>query len=276
MKNTYIFLLGILFGLLFFQNIEAQNWTEITKLCASERNAGANLGFSVDIHGDYAIVGAPYDFIIDDRNQIVDSAGAAYIYKYDGTNWQFQQKLSIEDGNTYDGFGYAVALHGDWAIIGSLGRKININRHQGEAFIFKNNNDVWELHQNLIAPDGDSLDIFGSSVAINENFILVGARGASGTHGKVYVYEKPTTTWNLKQILNPTVTNIYRHFGYSISIFNDYIAVGCRSNFDANEENEVPGAGAVYIFKYNSGTWEQSQKIVANDRYQSCFFGSSV
>ena len=60
MKNIYIFLLSVLFGLLFSQNIEAQNWTEITKLCASERNAGANLGFSVDIHGDYAIVGAPY------------------------------------------------------------------------------------------------------------------------------------------------------------------------------------------------------------------------
>jgi hypothetical protein len=276
MKNTYIFLLGILFGLLFFQNIEAQNWTEVAKVCATERWKGANLGHSVDICGDYAIAGAPYDFILDDKNHPVDSVGAAYIYKYNGTNWQVQQKLYLETGNMYDGFGYAVALHGDYAIVGCLGRKININRNQGEAFIFKNNNDVWELHQNLIAPDGDSLDLFGSSVAINDNFILVGATGASGAQGKVYIYEKQTTTWNFKQILNPTVTNIYRHFGNSVSIFNDYIAVGCRSNFDANEENEVPGAGAVYIFKYNSGTWEQSQKIVANDRYQSCFFGSSV
>ncbi|MDI9534699.1 MAG: hypothetical protein QM212_01805, partial [Bacteroidota bacterium] len=61
MKNTYIFLLGILFGLLFFQNIEAQNWTEVAKVCATERWKGANLGHSVDICGDYAIAGAPYD-----------------------------------------------------------------------------------------------------------------------------------------------------------------------------------------------------------------------
>ena len=119
MKNIYIFLLGILFGLLFFQNIKAQNWTEITKVCATERWKGANLGFSVDIHGDYAIVGAPYDFILNDKDQPVDSAGAAYIYKYNGTNWQVQQKLYLEDWERNDGFEYSVAINGDYAVIGN-------------------------------------------------------------------------------------------------------------------------------------------------------------
>ncbi|HQB22271.1 MAG TPA: MBG domain-containing protein [Bacteroidales bacterium] len=276
-KNAYIYLLSILFGLLFFQNIEAQNWTEIAKVCATERWKGANLGYSVDIYGDYAIVGAPYDFIINNKGAHVDSVGAAYIYKYDGTNWQAQQKLYLETGNMYDAYGYSVAIHDDFAIVGAVGREMTVvDTNQGEVFIFKKNNDIWELHQNLLAPDRKNHDWFGSSVTINENFILIGAEQASDSQGKVYIYEKQATTWDFKQILNPTKTNIYRHFGKSVSIFNDYIAVGCRSNFDANEDNEMPSAGAVYIYKYNSETWEQSQKIVANDRYPSCFFGSSI
>ncbi|NLB86709.1 MAG: hypothetical protein GX793_06580, partial [Bacteroidales bacterium] len=277
MKTIYITLSGILLGFLFSQNIVAQNWMEINKICATERWKGANFGYSVDIYGDYAIVGAPYDFNFNDKDEYVDSVGAAYIYKYDGEDWQVQQKLCLEDGDMYDGFGASVALHEDYAIIGSPGRNIAVyDTSQGEAFIYKRNNDVWELQQNLIAPDGLKFDLFGSSVAINDNFIVVAAMQASGIRGKVYIYEKQETTWNLTQILNPTTSNSFRYFGNSVSIHNDYLAIGCRSAFDANEEEEMPGAGAVYIYKYNSQTWEQSQKIVAEDRHEANFFGYSV
>src|SRR5690554_5449925 len=155
MKTIYITLSGILLGFLFSQNIVAQNWMEINKICATERWKGANFGYSVDIYGDYAIVGAPYDFNFNDKDEYVDSVGAAYIYKYDGEDWQVQQKLCLEDGDMYDGFGASVALHEDYAIIGSPGRNIAVyDTSQGEAFIYKRNNDVWELQQNLIAPDG--------------------------------------------------------------------------------------------------------------------------
>ena len=58
-----------------------------SKINASDAALGHGFGRSVTIHGDYAIVGAPYD----DDGGI--SSGSAYIFKRSGTDWS--QELSL-------------------------------------------------------------------------------------------------------------------------------------------------------------------------------------
>ena len=55
----------------------AQDWTEVMKVVASDREEGHNYGYSVDIDGNYAIVGS--------RNGDEGSGnyGSAYIVKED-------------------------------------------------------------------------------------------------------------------------------------------------------------------------------------------------
>jgi hypothetical protein len=79
---------------------QAQNWNQIIKAAASDRGQGLvtdrtvgdQLGYSVAISGDYAIVGATGD----DQNVLGQSnqseAGSVYIFKQTAGVWALQQK----------------------------------------------------------------------------------------------------------------------------------------------------------------------------------------
>ena len=67
------------------------------------------------------------------------------------------------------------------------------------------------------------------------------------------------------------------NFGYSVSIDGNYAIIGARTETgDTSDNNPLNLSGACYIFKNNSGTWIQTQKIVANDRAVGDYFGTSV
>ncbi len=84
--------------------------TEIMKLTASDL-AGGQFGWSVGISEDTAIVGAKYDSLND------PSSGSAYLY--DVTTGAEITKLTASDAAAWDEFGYAVAISGSTAVVGT-------------------------------------------------------------------------------------------------------------------------------------------------------------
>ena len=102
----------ICLGAAFPQRLQAQ--TEVAKLQASDKEAGAFFGGSVAISGDRAIVGA--------RLGASDglAAGAAYFFERDGSGtWIEVAKVQASDKETGDFFGVSVAISGDRAIVGA-------------------------------------------------------------------------------------------------------------------------------------------------------------
>ena len=75
MRNLLLLSFSLFFTI---PNLFSQNWKEQNKITASEREQIDEFGFAVDISGDYAIVGVPYD---DTGATIFEDAGAAYIFK---------------------------------------------------------------------------------------------------------------------------------------------------------------------------------------------------
>ena len=65
----------------------------------------------------------------------------------------------------------------------------------GAAYVFRNDGDGWYQMAKLLASDGMPADIFGCSVAIDGDMILVGATGddnpLGSNAGAVYVYIIP-------------------------------------------------------------------------------------
>ena len=53
------------------------DWQEVDKLLASDGASGDDLGSSVAVDGNIIVAGAPGE----------GSAGAAYVFEYDGANW---------------------------------------------------------------------------------------------------------------------------------------------------------------------------------------------
>lgn len=154
-------------------------WQEQQKLTSTDRVIGALFGFSVDIDGDYAVIGArgESDFSNNDFE-----FGAAFVFKK-GTNglWTEQQRLLASDMLNGDHFGSAVTISGDNIIIGAPDKTVFMNNvtfytFAGEAYLFKKDaTDIWNEEEIIIPSPRYSDAFFGYSVAISNNELLVGA-----------------------------------------------------------------------------------------------------
>ncbi len=148
-------------------------WNEEVILTDPVPGESNGFGQSVSIVGDVAVVGA----FLDDLPG--NETGAVYVYRYQGEQWIFEQKLKPPDAAPGTGahwFGWSVALDGsgDTAVIGAtqdLGQL-------GSAYVFEHDGSVWMETAKLQAKQvfGPSA-FFGTCVAISEDgeTILAGA-----------------------------------------------------------------------------------------------------
>ena len=122
--------MGLLSFLLLTFQLPAQNWNEIINLTASDGASQDQFSYSVDIDGDYAIVGARYD---DDN---AANSGSVYIFHRSAGIWSEQTKLTPATGNTNDEFGHSVSIDGDYAVVGAI-RDDEVGFDRGAAYVYK-------------------------------------------------------------------------------------------------------------------------------------------
>ncbi|MCK4440657.1 MAG: FG-GAP repeat protein, partial [Sulfurovaceae bacterium] len=94
-----------------FKKDNNDNFTQITKLIASDANESNYFGDTVNINGDYAIVGAYGN----------DNKGAAYVFKNNNDNFTQIAKLTALDRNSNDLFGSSLNISEKYAIVGAMG-----------------------------------------------------------------------------------------------------------------------------------------------------------
>ena len=164
-------------GSAYIYRFDGISWIE-TKLLASDGATDDLFGLSVATSGDTVVVGAHHD---DDNGS---RSGSAYIYKLAGGVWQ-ETKLLASDGASNDYFGRKVATHGDTVVVGASGDDDNVN-DSGSAYIYRFDGISW-IETKLLASDAIYYDLFGSSVAISGDKVVVGALGEYGL-GSVYIF----------------------------------------------------------------------------------------
>jgi len=278
MKNKFI-LLVLFFSYCIFSYAQ---WSDMTKVVSGDRAISDFFGRSVAISGDYALVGSQYDDEDANGGNPLEDAGAAYIFKREGTTWVQQQKLVASDRAATDYFGYTVALEGDYAVISA----VSSNNNGGSVYVFKKNGEVWQQQQKIIASDTSNGDVFGASVDISGNTIIIGAHFNStdsnggnyiGASGSAYVFVRDGNIWLQQQKLVASDRAFDDRFGFGVSISGEYAVVSAYyEDEDENGENPLTDAGSAYIFKRNGNIWSQQQKIVNADRQAGDNFGTSV
>jgi hypothetical protein len=270
--------------------LTAQNWNQITKGVASDRAASDFFGDAVAISGDYAIVGASLEDEDATGANTADRAGSAYIFKRTGTTWTQEAKIVAPDRDLMDQFGSAVAISGDYAIIGSASPKdpFGVNRlaGAGAAYVFKRTGTTWTQEAKIVASDRAVEDYFGNSVAINGDYAIVGAASedddATGANkftsaGSAYIFKRTGTAWTQEAKIVASDRATFDQFGRSVAISGDYVVVGAwLESENAAGTNTLNQAGSAYIFKRTGTTWTQEAKIAASDRAVIAQFGNSV
>ncbi len=268
-----------------------QDWGQLEKIVASDRGSEDLFAHGVSISGDYAIVGAYCeDHDVLGTNEL-DRAGSAYIFKRNGFNWEFQQKIVASDRAVEDRFGYSVSISGDYAIVGAYGEDhdvsgYNVLNFAGSAYIYKRTGETWSQQQKIVASDRGISDLFGYSVAISGNYVIVGAFAEDHdtlggneflSAGAAYIFERTGETWSQQQKIIASDRGSKDYFGHSVSISGDYAIVGAyNEEHNAVGEDSLSVAGSAYIYKRVGETWSQQQKIVASDRSSDDNFGYSV
>ncbi len=272
----------------FYRKNDSDKWELMQKLVAPDRKKEDYFGHTVDIYGDYAVIGA---FRKDDPYSSEKDVGAVYICQLGSdAKWEVIQEIFASDKAKNAQFGQSVSISGNNILVGAWKEKDDQNGHNsidtaGAAYIFTNSFcfSGWSQSQKSVSPERSKDDFFGESVSISDNTMLIGAsyhdEGNLNEAGAVYAYTNTYWgNWSFINKLEPSDKSEKGHFGHSISISNDYALIGAYGDSkDNNGENPVKGAGSASLFKHftNRG-WEFSQKIVSENRAESDWFGWAV
>lgn len=241
------------------------------KLLASDPGPNDFFGVSVDISGTIAIVGAYRE----DEGGI--DAGAAYIYEFDGEQWLEAAKLlpGPDDLAPGDRFGVSVAISDDGeqttAVVGAY-LDTGLQNTSGSAYIFRRIKDKWTQIQKIVKPAKQAGDLFGLSVDISGDFIIVGAPQddtKATAAGAAFIYKDNGINFEYKRTLTagPGFGSTQDQFGTSVAIDSDP-HFGTTAVVGAWMDDETgPNSGSAYIFKHIPATkkeperWEFVQKL---------------
>ena len=93
----------------------SHSWDLVQKLKASDGALDDTFGTSVNIDGEYAVIGVPYA-----KSGDVEKTGVVYLFKKEGDQWRQLKKIRSFDPKFRDRFGSSVAISGNDIFIGAL------------------------------------------------------------------------------------------------------------------------------------------------------------
>ena len=290
-------------------------WSQEAYLKASNSDESDLFGESVAISGDTIVVGARGEdsgangVNGDETDNSASLAGAAYVFVRNGSTWSQQAYLKASNSEAFDRFGNSVTISGDTLVVGAIDEDSgatgidgdqmdNSATGAGAVYVFVRNGSVWSQAAYLKASNPDELDLFGRTVSISGDTIVVGveredsnADGVNGDEtdnsaslaGAAYVFVRNGSTWSQQAYLKASNSDADDEFGNSVAISGDTIVVGAeREDSGATGvngdqlDNSALNAGAAYVFVRNGSTWSQQAYLKASNTDENDNFGRSV
>ncbi|MGA2259786.1 MAG: IPT/TIG domain-containing protein, partial [Thermoguttaceae bacterium] len=228
-----------------------KNMAQTAKLTASD---GTGIGWSVSISGNMVVTGARGATVGGNKNQ-----GAAYVFTEPASGWKNMAqtaKLTASDGAANTVFGWSVSISGNTVVAGAPEATVNGNGNQGAAYVFTEPASGWAGNMTqtakLTASDGAANNLFGDSVSISGNTVVVGALGGivmagSNRQGAAYVFTEPASGWtNMTQTAKFAASDgaADDQFGDSVSISGNTVLVGANAATVGGNSDQ----GAAYVF----------------------------
>jgi len=306
-------------------------WIQEAYIKAANANGDndSNFGHSVSIDGDTLAVSAigedsGWDNITNGTsasdNNSNSNSGAVYVYKRTGSTWAQEAYIKASNNDASDSFGASVSLDGDTIVVGATNEDsattaiINgttapdndSSSNSGAVYVYKRTGSNWAQEAYIKASNNSAADLFGYSVSIDNDTLVVGAylessdqrtitngttaastdNSMAGT-GAVYVYKRSGSTWTQQAYIKAVNSNVSDNFGRSVYINNNTLVVGANledssqttvtNGTTAASDNDKSASGAVYVFTRNgSDIWTQDAYIKASNNDVNDNFGEVV
>ncbi len=224
---------GSFSGAVFVYERAGGAWASAGKLSPADGDEFDQFGVSVGLSGNIAVIGA----FRGEGNEA--ETGAAYVYERIAGVWTFAAKLTADDGAERDMFGSDVAVSGEIVAVGADSHD-DLGSASGAAYVFEKVNRVWTQTKKLLADDGASVDLFGSSVGVSGQTVVVGARqddDLGSASGAGYVFRKFDGVWTQTAKLLAKDGAALDFFGKSIAIGGRTIVVGASGDDDIADQS---------------------------------------
>ncbi len=235
-----------------FERNDDGDWSELSRFTLDGVNE-SGFGSSVLLSGDHAFIGAPGHS---------DGMGAVIVYQNTGDNWS--EVMAIANPDTMgSNFGSSLAMNDMNLVIGAP------EREGGAVFVFENQDDEWNHTSSLSSRQTDERSLFGATLRIQENRILVSAPRHSSGSGAVIVYTKDeeSNEWMEESRLMAFDGQARYLFGSAIEYSGDQVWIGAP--------NADGGAGAIYQFEQDQdGNWTGVTKMKSDQDQGARFAGS--
>ncbi len=248
------------------------NWGQVAKLTVTD-NQQPHFGSSVALEGQTVVIGASFA----DPTGLTDQ-GTAFVFEQHAGGpdaWGQVAQLVADDGAESAQFGSSVAIAGSTIVVGAPGAQAYAPLDSiGAAYTFSRNMggvDMWGQVSKLTPQGGMAGDEFGNAVDLSDNAAAVGAPGADGGVGAVYVFSEGVST---KLMLPDEPSLTFGGFGASVIMLGDVVLAGAPST----EMDGMGNAGVIGAWMVDSttGAWQFIGGAGASDAGQDWYFGLAV
>ena len=244
-------------GAAYVYELGSEGWQLQAKLIAQNPKAFDTLGGNVAINNNTAALGV----IGKDDNG--ENSGAVVIFERNNS-WQQKHVIMPPDGQAGDAFGQSIALTATTLVVGAP-HSDTTAKDSGSVYVYTRKKERWVFKTKLIAQDGAPGDLFGISVAIDNDTILVGADlndEKAEDAGAVYVFSVDGENWHQQAKLTASDAGKTDIFGVRVAISGDTALISARRDDD---DDLGVDAGSAYIFERKGEHWLQKIKLLAPD-----------
>ena len=210
-------------------------WEQKAKLHASDGQTNYCFGRAVAVSGDRFIAGG--------RQKYGDGT-AGYVFRFDGESWLEEAILLPEEVVPDDMYGACVAIDGNVALVSASGDPDGAKI--GAVYVFRHDGASWNEETKLLSGEGAEGDRFGSSVAVHNETIVIGANSDDEygeDSGSAYAFTHDGAEWLHHSKLLPSDGAPDARFGGDVAISGDLVLVGAPGDDDHGENS-----GSAYIF----------------------------
>lgn len=149
-------------------------------------------------------------------------------------------------------------------------------KDSGSVYVFIRTGTTWHQQTKLTAADGSAGDLFGISIAISGDTIVVGADlndEKALNAGAAYVFTRSANSWSQQAKLTAADGAQTDIFGVRVALDGNTALISAR-----RDDDDIMGvdAGSAYVFTRKGTTWRQQTKLTAPDGTADDRFGRSV
>lgn len=256
----------VLAGTVYIYRINDGNWKFFQRIIPADPSSMKLFGSSIKLNGLTLLIGAPNDS---------GKSGAAYVFQFNGTNWEQTQKIVPVNKISGQLFGAAVDLGYDYALMSSVS-KDDQGVASGLIYQYKITSKNWTQEKVISSPEENENDLFGASISIvSATHFLVGAPRGNGqvvNEGAIYSFIKTDRTWSLNQKISPTNGQTDGLFSVATSYSDGRLLVGAMQ-----EAADSVRSGTAYIYQLDkAGKWSLEQQLFPDNQRNNDCFGMSV